>query len=105
MVANQQPDLSMESISKAEHLDPATTGDNIAARKVANYYWDGANWQRQGQSILPGKDYDFIDGQQTSSSIETYVYKLGGSSGTTVRTVVITYTDSTKANIDTVVYS
>lgn len=50
-MANQQPDLSLNSIGKAEHIDPATTGDNIAAKKVANYVWDGVStWTRMTQA-------------------------------------------------------
>lgn len=53
--------------------------------------------------FLFGINYDAIDVQQTSSTVETYVYKTGGISGTTVKTIVVTYTDSTKENIDTMV--
>lgn len=49
--------------------------------------------------------YDYIDVQQTSSTVDTYVFKIGGSGGTTVKTVVLTYTDATKDNLDTVAYS
>ena len=54
--------------------------------------------------LVPGTDFDYIDGQQTSATVDTYVYKLGGASGTTVQTTVLTYTDSTKNNIDSVSY-
>jgi len=53
--------------------------------------------------LLSGIAYDAVDVQQTSATVETYVFKSGGLAGTTVKTVVITYTDSTKENIDTVV--
>lgn len=52
-----------------------------------------------------GVDSDYLDVQQTSSTVETYVFKLGGSTGTVVRTVIVTYTSSTKADIDTVSWS
>lgn len=51
---------------------------------------------------LVNEYYDYIDVQQTSSNVDTYVYKSGGSGGTTVATVTVTYTDSTKANIDSI---
>jgi hypothetical protein len=51
------------------------------------------------------EDYDYVDVQQNNSTTETYVFKLGGSGGTTVQTIVLVYTDSTKANIDTVAWS
>lgn len=41
-----------ESITQAEHISPDKTGDNIDAKRVANYVWDGSNWQRNdGGSI------------------------------------------------------
>lgn len=55
--------------------------------------------------FVPDADYDYIDVQQTSATVETIVYKKGGSGGTTERTIVVTYTDSNKTDIDTVVYS
>ncbi len=55
--------------------------------------------------LAPGIDFDYIDAQQTSSSVDTYVYKLGGSGGTTVRTVTVTFTSSAKSDIDKVEYS
>lgn len=56
-------------------------------------------------SLVPITDFDYIDVQQTSATVETYVYKQGGSGGATVQTIVVTYTSSAKTDIDTVVYS
>lgn len=51
-------------------------------------------------SLVPGT-YDYIS--YTSGTLtDTYVFKTGGSGGTTVSTVVITYTDSTKATMSNV---
>lgn len=58
-----------------------------------------------GASLKAGTDFDYIDVQQTSASVETYVYKLGGSGGTSVLTIVVTYTDSEKTDIDSVSYA
>ena len=33
-------------ITKAEHIGPDDTGDNIEAKRVALYQWDGSTWQR-----------------------------------------------------------
>lgn len=33
-------------ITGAEHISPEHTGDNISAKRVANYVWDGAAWIR-----------------------------------------------------------
>lgn len=32
--------------AEAEHIGPAFTGDNISAKKVANYVWNGSTWER-----------------------------------------------------------
>jgi len=57
------------------------------------------------KDVASGTDFDHIDGQQTSATVDTYVYKTGGSGGTTVQTVVVTYTNSAKTDVDTVAYS
>lgn len=49
--------------------------------------------------------YDYIGVAYPTSTTETYTYKTGGSSGTTVGTVTVTYTDSTKADLDNVALS
>lgn len=38
-------------ITKAEHIGPLDTGDNIEAKRVAVFSWDGgsAGWSRQGE--------------------------------------------------------
>lgn len=94
-------------IVKAEHIGPDDTGDNIEAKRVAGYVWNGSTWQRMTQpgGVTSGVDYDYLDVQQTDSDTETYVFKSGGSGGTTVRTIVINYTDSSKENIDNVTWS
>lgn len=56
-------------------------------------------------NFQPTVDYDYLDVQQTDADTETYVFKDGGSGGTTVRTVVINYVDSTKEDIDNVSWS
>ena len=55
--------------------------------------------------LVGGIDYDYIDVQQTDADTETYVYKNGGSGGTTVQTITVNYTDSTKSDIDNVSWS
>jgi hypothetical protein len=52
--------------------------------------------------ILAGVTYDYASLAQTST-IDTWTFKVGGSGGTLVATITITYTDSTKATISTVV--
>lgn len=65
----------------------------------------GTAVMRQKQQLVAGADYDYLDVQQTSGTVETFVFKTGGSGGTTVRTIVVTYTDTSKSDIDTVAWS
>lgn len=46
--------------------------------------------------------WDYMGQTVTSSTIDTFVFKTGGSGGTTVATVVVTYTDSTHAVLSNV---
>lgn len=50
--------------------------------------------------LIPGA-WDYLT-LTPASTTDTYVLKSGGSGGTTVCTITITYTDSTKATISTV---
>jgi len=51
---------------------------------------------------LVTEPFDYIGATYPTSASEVYTYKTGGSGGTTVATVTVVYTDSTKANLSTV---
>lgn len=65
--------------------------------------WNGTGWIRGGGFGLPA--YDYVSLAVSPATTETYTFKTGGASGETVATVVITYTDSTRATISTVARS
>lgn len=44
--------------------------------------------------LVPGEDYDYIGVVATSGTVDTLTWKDGGSGGTTVKTLTITYTAS-----------
>lgn len=46
-----------ESITQAEHISPAKTGDNIEAKRVVGYKWNGSEWQRDGMPLSERYDY------------------------------------------------
>jgi len=58
-----------------------------------------------GTGPLAGVNWDALDVQQTSATVETYLFKSGGISGTVLKTCVITYVAADKADLDTVVWS
>lgn len=39
----------VKQTAEAEHIGPDYTGDNISAKKVANYVWNGTTWERMTQ--------------------------------------------------------
>lgn len=90
-----------KQINQVEHNNDAS-----AKRVILKYQnaQDG-NWYNFVPPMIAGVDFDYIDIQQTSATVETYVYKQGGVSGTTVQTITVTYTDSTKNDLDKVEYS
>jgi len=53
--------------------------------------------------LVPAK-YDYISLTQDTLT-DTWIFKTGGSSGTTVSTLIVTYTSSAKTTISTVVRS
>lgn len=90
-----------KSIDQREHNIDAS-----AKRVIVRYQNpDNGSWYNAIPDKVPGIDYDYLDVQQTSSTVETNIYKLGGSGGSTIMTVVVTYTDATKDNINTVEWS
>jgi len=83
----------LQSIDTASRLIPQ------APVRVQATNPDGSNIVDAGKLVT--EKYDYVDVQQTSSTVETYVYKEGGSGGLLVATVTMNYTDSSKSEIDT----
>lgn len=54
-------------------------------------------------SFVPGA-YDYMS-YTSGLSTDTYVFKTGGAGGTTVKTLVVTWTDNTKSVLATVAAS
>ena|SRR5690348_13010606 len=99
----EQP-LNQQEIANRVYVGPNKTGDNIDAERAANYVWDTVNsvWTRQ--SSLAPNAYDYVS-YTSGSTTDTYTYKSGGSSGTTVQTITVTWTDSTKATLSSIARS
>jgi hypothetical protein len=86
------PDMSEVAIQNAEHIDPATSGDNIAAKKTAGYQWDGSNWQRNPINFVDRPyDYTAFSNPDGAGNYQTIVFKIGGSGGTTQRTLTLAF--------------
>ena len=68
-----------ESITQAEHISPNKTGDNVQAKRTANYVWNSSTleWERMtqpgGSSSSSGKATDAY-GINAISEDATYKY-------------------------------
>lgn len=75
--------------------NPLPTGAATSAKQ------DTANTLLGGIAGLLPSAYDYIT-YTSASTTDTYVFKTGGSGGTTVKTITITFTDTTKKTLSTV---
>ena len=82
-------DHGLEAIRKS--AAQVTSGDN-SEFKIKTFNVSG----------MLSESYDYVAVSYPLTTQEVYVFKSGGSGGTTVATVTINYTDATKANISDV---
>lgn len=52
---------------QSEHIGDDTTGDNIQAKRVAQYDWDGNNWNRSFRGLFT-QPYDELDWSNPDSN-------------------------------------
>ena len=55
-----------------------------------------------GGVLIPGVSYDYIAVGYPTDTTETFTYKTGGASGSTVATITVTYTDDTKEDVSSI---
>lgn len=58
--------------AQAEHIGPTDTGDNIEAKRVASYVWNGSSWQRM---VQPGESASYESRNDTTT--DTNLVYLG----------------------------
>lgn len=63
-------------ITKSEHIGPDDTGDNIQAKRVAAYVWNGSEWSRMAQ---PGETIAYRSKLYDDG---TYVFECEAEPGT-----------------------
>ena len=59
--------------SESEHIGPDYTGDNISAKKSANYVWNSGNslWERMTQPVVSGGGTEYADGAARGTATGT----------------------------------
>lgn len=88
-------DESTERNLNAEHIQVGAVG----IKRVAIF---DSNGNELGGLNAPVWDYM---SRSLNSATETYVFKVGGSSGTTVMTLTVVYTDTTLTTVSSITKS
>lgn len=86
---------TVPTITRAEHIGPADTGDNIEAKRVATYGWNGSGWQRSPLALL-SKPYDRMVITYTSNTKDTISSIVTKLNGVTQETI----TNTSSATVD-----
>jgi hypothetical protein len=96
----------------AVELDEVVSGLQAVQNTIANLSFPVPNYVfpfvdtagKASQAPLPflSSAYDYIAASFPDAVTEVYTFKKGGASGTTVQTVTVVYTDSTKASLSSV---
>jgi len=82
----EQP-LNIQEIANREYIGPNKTGDNIDAKRVAPYVWNGSQWQRLAAPLVDTAYDDIVFGTYDSfGNPDTITFK---NQGTTVRTLTL----------------
>ena len=67
------------AITAAEHIGPDDTGDNIEAKRVAAYVWNGSTWERMTQ---PGSTTTSYESRNDTTTDTNLVYLGKATPGT-----------------------
>lgn len=88
MSGNLQP-----SIDAAEHASVAQ-GEGVEAKRVVEYGWGGLadKWKRRPLPLID-EPYDYVGfaNADANGNYQTLTFKIGGSGGSAVRTLALTY--------------
>lgn len=64
-------------VSRAEHISPRKTGDNIQAKRVASYVWNGSEWERATPAGTTSPQKTLIDKTTTTDVIYVGEAEIG----------------------------
>lgn len=59
---------TLPRLARAEHIGPNDTGDNIEAKRVAAYVWNGSEWERAVPSLSGSSSSSVTSVSDTASS-------------------------------------
>lgn len=88
---------TVPAIERAEHIGINDTGDNIEAKRVANYVWNGSTWERSNGE---GINYATIIDDTTTANT-TYIGKAPIASATSSAVWQIAKLDTSSGMVKT----
>lgn len=84
--------------TNTEGLQLAVTGTQDGTKRGLDVFVIGGEVVDVG-GLLGGITYDYVGVTYPTATTEAYAFRLGGSGGTLLATITLTYTDATKANL------
>lgn len=96
---------------ESKALDQVEHNSDASAKRVSIRYQnpEDGEWYNFIPSKTPNVDYDYIGVVNSDPTSDTLTFKRGGSSGTTVQTITVTYAsssvDKVSDNLDNVAFS
>lgn len=87
----------------SQQIDNESFNDAYKIREEGSYGYDSVtdSFKPMNADIA----YDYVGYTNSGSTVDTYKFYTGGSGGTLVKTLTITYTDSTKTQISSLARS
>lgn len=73
-MASPPDDKNLVSLVAQEHIGPDSSGDNIGAKRVANYRWNGSAWERDtGSSAASSPSTSAVTSVNDTASSTTLI--------------------------------
>lgn len=83
--------MAIKDSAQSKQLNQREHNEDASAKRVVPYYFgDDGQWHQNTPAPVGGLDYDYIAIDDSTPGTEVYEFRLGGSGGTTVKTVTIT---------------
>jgi hypothetical protein len=99
---NRVPSIGTTSSVDGKTVHPATYTPIAGVDPINVAITNSLGSQINPSSLMDLKPYDYVAMVIAPAGTETWTFKTGGAGGTTTNTIVIVYTDSTRADISTV---
>lgn len=98
----QYGQIANYNISPGTRADGQSSALEVTSKGNAKVSLFDVNNNNVSPNPLNLSPYDYVSMTEAPAGTETYTFKSGGAGGTITNTVVVVYTDATKATLSTV---